>query len=283
MAAETLAACMAAIKVNPARFYVYILSRPDGTPFYVGKGQAERIIEHEREARLGRRGHKISIIRKIWNGGGEVLYRIDGHFSEEQDAFAAEKRIIAAIGRIKNGGPLVNQTDGGDGVSGFSQVITPEMRAKISASLTGKKKSPEHVAKVAAKRRGCTHDEASRARISAGVRRPEAMAKIVAFRAVFRHSDATKVKIGLLKTGIRASPETRSKMSASQRGKIMSQEAREKIRAAAFARPPMSEETKAKIRAARARQAPMSDEGRAKCAATAREMQARRRAAKAQP
>src|SRR5690349_1278384 len=54
------------------RFYVYILSRPDGRPFYVGKGSGRRIFDHDSEARSGHQCHKCNVIRKIWQQGGQV-------------------------------------------------------------------------------------------------------------------------------------------------------------------------------------------------------------------
>lgn len=33
-----------------ARWYTYVLCRPDGTPFYVGKGSGRRVLDHELEA-----------------------------------------------------------------------------------------------------------------------------------------------------------------------------------------------------------------------------------------
>src|SRR5260221_10494808 len=53
------------------KYYVYTLSKPDGTIFYVGKGRGNRILQHENEARRGVKSTKCDIIREIWaNGGG---------------------------------------------------------------------------------------------------------------------------------------------------------------------------------------------------------------------
>src|SRR4051812_7672388 len=110
MVPQTLAACLAAIKSNPARFYVYVLSRVDGTPFYVGKGQGKRIADHECYAKNGLRGHRLAIIRGIWESGGDVAYTLVGHFDNEGDAFAQERRLISEMGRRTHGGVLTNRT-----------------------------------------------------------------------------------------------------------------------------------------------------------------------------
>lgn len=44
------------LKSIAGSFYVYLLCRPDGHPFYVGKGTNKRALEHEAEAR---RNHPI--------------------------------------------------------------------------------------------------------------------------------------------------------------------------------------------------------------------------------
>lgn len=240
---------MASIKASEQKYYVYVLCRPDGSPFYVGKGHGVRVMVHEKETRCGRRGHRFSIIRGIWKSGGAVSYRVAGHYADEEEAFAAEIALIASIRRRAHGGPLVNLTDGGEGPSGFTQEVTPATRAKLSAALTGKKKSPEHVAKVAAKRRGCRHSDEARKKMSEAVNKPEAVAKIRAARAGFRQSDAAREKIRQRKLGLAHSAETRAKMSRSHLGRVFSDETKAKLKARALARPPMGEETKAKIRA----------------------------------
>lgn len=61
------------IKPSPdAPFYVYLLLRPNGQAFYVGKGIGKRIDDHEKEARQNHDCYKCAVIRKIWRSGGEV-------------------------------------------------------------------------------------------------------------------------------------------------------------------------------------------------------------------
>jgi hypothetical protein len=125
MADESLAACMAEIKANIGRYYAYVLSKPDGTPFYVGVGKAgrkpmERIRLHESEARSKPRSrqnkHKLSIIRQILSSGENVGKTIDSWHDSVADAKGREVALISELGRRDLGsGPLTNLTAGGDG------------------------------------------------------------------------------------------------------------------------------------------------------------------------
>jgi hypothetical protein len=95
------------------KYYVYVLMRPNGSVFYVGKGTRGRIDDHEREARQGAQSHKCSVIRKIWMEGGQIIKQKVAFFDNEEDAYELEKLLIAFFGR-KN---LTNITDGGEGNS----------------------------------------------------------------------------------------------------------------------------------------------------------------------
>jgi hypothetical protein len=123
--------------ISSRRFYVYILCRPNGKPFYVGKGSGDRINHHDTEARSGHQCHKCRIIRKIWKAGGEFQRYILLETDDEQEAFAYEVDLIALHGR-KN---LANLTDGGEGKTGSKH--TPESRAKMVAALHLRWSDPE--------------------------------------------------------------------------------------------------------------------------------------------
>ncbi len=124
-----------------ARFYVYVLCRPDGTPFYVGKGLGKRVFQHEAEAwNTTRVSHKLNVIRRIRADGGTVGYVFDGFFADESAAHARERALIAQIGRHDLGrGPLTNQLDGGEGAANPSA----EVQARHAASLGGDADDPE--------------------------------------------------------------------------------------------------------------------------------------------
>lgn len=117
---------MSTNKLN-LHWYVYVLSRPTGEPFYIGKGQGTRMYHHETAARKGESSEKSHIIRKIEAGGGRISKEIVARFATDQESRVFEIAEIARLGRKDLGlGPLVNRTDGGDGNDIRSW--TPEMR-----------------------------------------------------------------------------------------------------------------------------------------------------------
>src|SRR4029077_10823087 len=193
-------------------FYVYALFRENGVPFYIGKGRHYRWGFHEWDAKRGTSGHKHSIIRNMQLRGVEII-KIRLHEGlTEVIAHDYEVALIKAIGR-GDAGPLVNFTDGGEGLSGTKR--TAEIRSKISisqrnsklvaaahAARIGKKLTPETRAKISIAHRGRIHSAESRANMS-------------------------KAHKGQGQT-----PEVLEKMAAARRGKPMSAEHKAKISAA---------------------------------------------------
>ena len=124
-----------AIRSSSLRYYVYLLHKPDGTPFYVGKGIDLRVLQHAAEARTTtRRTHKLNLIRSLVRVGAAVHYSLDSFHELEAGAHARERELIQAIGRHGLGtGPLTNQTDGGEGASNPSE----ESKERHRQSLAG--------------------------------------------------------------------------------------------------------------------------------------------------
>jgi hypothetical protein len=83
-----------ALSVSTQLYYVYLLIRPDGRVFYVGKGTGKRVHGHEREARTGCACHKCCVIRKIWKNGGQVIRNIIFETHKEEEALQREAELI---------------------------------------------------------------------------------------------------------------------------------------------------------------------------------------------
>lgn len=168
---------------NEPNFYVYAIFRPDGRPCYIGKGCGPRWTRHEWRST---NPHLANIVR-LAGGTLPKIKLCEGLI--EQEAFDIEIMIIRLIGREIHGGPLVNMTDGGEGVSGYKRTPedneksrishlgmipwnigkrTPdETRKKQSIAKLGKKQNPEHVEKRSASNRGRIRDPSVGLKISA--------------------------------------------------------------------------------------------------------------------
>jgi len=205
----------------PQTFYVYVLARPDGRPFYVGKGTGKRIYKHDSEARSGHKCLKCSTIRKIWKSGGEVQRYVIFTTNDEAEALAYEIRAIALYGREN----LTNETDGGEGVTNLSEearvkigrasrqmwsdpetrsrikqtMADPEKRAKQSARLTQKWSNPEARAHQSAVIKQICSDPEVKAKKSAASKKawsnPEARARqSLAVKAMWARRKAERDK-----------------------------------------------------------------------------------------
>lgn len=130
-------------------YYVYAYLNPDKPcklelngisflyePFYIGKGKDNRCNIHLIDSRLKVNNHLSNTIKKI--GIEKVRLFITKIYTNltEENAIRDEVYLIKEIGkRIDNLGPLVNITNGGEGVSGLKH--SEESRLKMS--LKGEK------------------------------------------------------------------------------------------------------------------------------------------------
>src|SRR5580698_4532158 len=117
-----------------ATFYVYLISRLDGRPCYVGKGKGQRWRHH---GKYGRNKHLISVIKQAKAIGQELprVKVLEG--LTEAKAHEVERALIGFFGRADKGtGLLLNLTDGGDGTSGYR--YTDEQRARHSIAMKGR-------------------------------------------------------------------------------------------------------------------------------------------------
>lgn len=106
-------------------FYVYVLwaDLPTGpVPFYVGKGTRSRYSAHWRRDDLKADTWCSRVIRKLRWSGTSILVSFTARGLSEADAHRIEMDTIARLGRRQHRtGPLVNHTDGGEGVSGIQR------------------------------------------------------------------------------------------------------------------------------------------------------------------
>lgn len=125
---------------NSSNFLVYVHCKPDGTPFYVGKGNS-RTRRHLVFTRKNK--WYTSTVQKY--GTPEVLIIKDS--LSEQEAFALE---ITTIKKLREQDvKLTNMTDGGEGgLVGYKH--TEESKSKMSVSIKNAYKKPEYKAKLKA-------------------------------------------------------------------------------------------------------------------------------------
>jgi hypothetical protein len=224
------------------RFYVYVLCRPNGKPFYVGKGTGRRVFDHDTEARSGHDCYKCRVIRKIWRSNGEIQRYTVFTTDDEQEAYAYERELIALHGR-KN---LTNGTDGGEGAG--SRVVTaaeralrreyrkamwqdPEYRARMTAQSRALAATPEWREKVSELAKARLADPAERAKMSAQQRKryedPAEHAKQSAVNHIRWADPAQRERLAERNR----SPEMRAKLSATRKAQWADPEYRAKMTA----------------------------------------------------
>lgn len=112
------------------KYYTYAYLRRDKTPYYIGKGEGSRAyVKHIGRAKLPTDRDRILILKRNLT---------------EEEAFRHEKYLIAVYKRVEEGGLLYNQTDGGEGISGYRH--TEETKRLCGLSTLGRKESEEHKA-----------------------------------------------------------------------------------------------------------------------------------------
>lgn len=170
-------------------FYAYIHCKPDGTPFYVGKGTIERV-------RLRKRKHNKwhqNIVNKY---GQENILVGSLECSSEEISFDLEKGLIKRLKLM--GIEIVNQTSGGDGRSG--SVVSEDVKKRISKKLKGSKNFL-----------GQKHSPESRARISKSL-----LGNKRGYGKIFTEEHRKKLKIA--GTGRLFSEETKAKIASKLAG-----------------------------------------------------------------
>jgi hypothetical protein len=135
----------------PEGFCVYLHCRPDGTPFYVGKGKPRRAVEF-----YARSNYHKRIVAKY---GRENIQVMIFPRDSEEEAFQDEMKWIGVLREY--GFRLANFCDGGEGASGqrhssesrarmriAKKNISEETRARMRAAQKGRINSPEAIIKM---------------------------------------------------------------------------------------------------------------------------------------
>lgn len=176
-------------------FYAYIHCKPDGMPFYVGKGSENRTKRVQRKAN----NWHCNIVNKY--GEKNILVGKIECFSE-QIAFDLEIGLIKRLRAMQI--HLVNMTSGGGGASGFC--LSDEAKEKKRQALLGRPRSEETKEKLRLANLGKKHTEESRKKMSKIQKN-----KIVSLETRKKISEAHKGKI--------VSPETKRKISELAKGR----------------------------------------------------------------
>ena len=199
----------------------------------------------ERERIAYWRSVGASLVNKTDGGDGPSGFRHSDEAKEKiRAAHLGRKRSAETCARIgdatrgKNiGKKATDETRAKMSAAQKGRVVSPEVRAKISASHVGLSNGPlsdEHKAKIAAKSTGRKHYAETKAKMSAN--------------ALARSSEHLE-KIGAALRGKPLTDDHRAKLRESHLGHKPTEEARAAMRAAQRARGPRSPEHSAKIAA----------------------------------
>ena len=196
-------------------------------PFYIGKGTGSRLTIHEKRAKEQSNNNiKDNKIRKIWNEGKKVIkVKVLDQLNEEV-ALNLEIELIKKIKRKHEGGPLINLTEGGDGLKNPSpevkQKISESQKNRIFSESTREKLRNNWISKLS---------RLERIRISRKVSIEEAqiindeISEIAGnSRKGIPHSDEVRQKMSLQRKGIPKPPRTlqhKRNLSISLKGKFI--------------------------------------------------------------
>jgi hypothetical protein len=212
------------------KYYVYELIDPrDKKVFYVGKGQHKRMYAHVQAVRVGRipnkaNHHLYHKIKQLLDEHYEPLYNKVFETDDESLAYDHEIKQIAFYG-ISN---LCNLSTGGEGQhvalrgaknSFYGRHHTPETIEIIRQANIGRHHSSISRQKISLASKGHILSEAAKQKISnkrKGIKFSNEHCKAI--------SDSLKKRTPMTK-------ETREKISKSLKGRVCSQETRDKIRA----------------------------------------------------
>lgn len=208
---------------NKPDFYVYVWRRPNGEPFYVGKGRGRRAYD------FYDRSDDFNEIHAL----GGCTVEIVRWFADEADALNHEVELIYQYGRRVFGGTLVNKTDGGDGCVGH--VKSAESIAIWRSKNVGRKRSDDVRKRMSASKMGHEVSQETRAKLSAANKKlfeENPHLRTVRRLSMLNISDATRAKKSAShRKRFLDNPLERMRLAELMRGKPVPAERRAKISA----------------------------------------------------
>jgi hypothetical protein len=209
------------IRSKRLSYYVYVLFRPwDGSPCYVGKGRGNRWASHECLGLQHPNPHLANIFAKAQRLGLQMIKKKAHKNLSEQQAFDAEINLIASIGRGKLG-PLVNMTDGGEGVSGYSpsQEMRDYFRGVTKRSWQNPKCRAQRVAGIKRALADPVVKKARAAKIKAVWDDPKKRAEQSARMELVLQSPECRARKSEIMKERNSSPEARERLSQASRAR----------------------------------------------------------------
>lgn len=200
---------------------------------YVGRSLRglTRPREHASLGSLKRdRSHKANWIRELLREGLLPELVVLQEYTSEAETIAEETIWIRRL-RFE-GAQLTNHSDGGEGC-GLGYSPSKEARRNLSAALTGKKLSPETIAKRTASRAGWSPSPETRVKMSAatkGKSKPEGFGeKVAAAKRGKKRPLEFCERMSALMMGRNINPEHISALGSSWKGKTRSEETKTKM------------------------------------------------------
>lgn len=172
-------------------------------------------------AKSKRRPHSTFSRNPFWkNVVAKTEYQVEiiAYPETWEDCCELEQLLISEYGRADLGtGPLVNLTSGGEGVVG--NVLSNEMKRKLSIAFKGRKHSEESKVKIGLAQIGRTASDETKAKLSLAKKgKPLSEEHKEKLRLSKQNiSDETKARMKLAKQNM--SDETKLKMSIAKKGK----------------------------------------------------------------